>query len=607
MARMNVLVYSDSGTSRLNTLHTFDTLRRLLPTYSISPVTSATLTNEHWIDSCALLVIPGGSDLDYSKALNGAGNDRIRTFVSSGGSYLGFCAGGYYGCGVVEFASRENGVFIPGGRQLSFFPGSCRGAAFRGFEYGNERGAKAVRLVEDGNGKAVGEWSSYFNGGGVFIDADSYQKEGVEVLARYIEKVQVEGGRGQAAAVFCKVGEGRAILTGPHPEYDGYRLEFGDAEESYRKVVEAVRKDGEMRVGFLKRILRKLGLNVVEGAGKTMAESGMHLTGIESQKVAGVLGGLEQVIEQKDGMGLLRCENDTFVLHREDGSFTIAAKGEWRTLDGDGVVKHVRVHMIGCPTSRETPWFNQKVYYMHLKKIRSASKRLGKEPREFGSILLYGEVTGSTSSLLDKNPKLLQKLPSGITTVATFQLAGRGRGSDDCVSPVGELIFSTCVRHPQSLDSRAPVVFIQYIATLAILEGIRSYGEGHDEIPVRLKWPNGIYVEDPQAPEKNFVKIGRTLVTSNYVNGEFVLVVGCRINVSNEDAPASLMSVLEKLNSERNSRGIGQLEKFKMEHLLARILVVFEEFYHEFCSSGFGGVEERYYDYWLHSSSQRAE
>ena len=60
------------------------------------------------------------------------------------------------------------------------------------------------------------------------------------------------------------------------------------------------------------------------------------------------------------------------------------------------------------------------------------------------------------------------------------------------MSPAGSLIFSMVVRHDVSLMSTAPVVFLQYLAALAIVEGVKTYDTGYQDIPVRLKWPNDI-------------------------------------------------------------------------------------------------------------------
>lgn len=40
---------------------------------------------------------------------------------------------------------------------------------------------------------------------------------------------------------------------------------------------------------------------------------------------------------------------------------------------------------------------------------------------------------------------------------------------------------------------KAPVVFLQYLTALSIVEGIAKYGDGgYENLDVRLKWPNDI-------------------------------------------------------------------------------------------------------------------
>lgn len=135
---------------------------------------------------------------------------------------MGFCAGGYYGSRRCEFEVGNHDMEVIGSRELGFYPGTCRGGAFKGFEYGSEKGARAVGVVVakgalEGLG-AVSEFKSYYNGGGVFVDAEKMAGQGVEILAEYGEELDVESGARKAAVVYCKVGEGAAVLTGPHPE-----------------------------------------------------------------------------------------------------------------------------------------------------------------------------------------------------------------------------------------------------------------------------------------------------------------------------------------------------------------------------------------------------
>lgn len=187
------------------------------------PITEAVLLKEPWAPTCALLVFPGGADLGYCRVLNGAGNRAIANFVRRGGSYLGFCAGGYFGSARCEFEVGNRELEVVGSRELAFFPGTCRGGAFGGFTYHSEEGARAAQLLVrkdafSGAGILPVELRCYYNGGGVFVDAEKLGSDAVEVLAEYGEDIAVESGSAKAAVVFCKIGEGSVILTGPHPE-----------------------------------------------------------------------------------------------------------------------------------------------------------------------------------------------------------------------------------------------------------------------------------------------------------------------------------------------------------------------------------------------------
>lgn len=193
------------------------------PKYAVITITGDAIIKEPWTSSCAMLVFPGGADLGYCRALNGDGNRRISQFVERGGAFLGFCAGGYYGSKKCEFEVGNPKMEVVGTRELAFYPGTCRGCAFPGFVYHSEAGAKAVELKVSKTALTQVPISDtfrlYYNGGGVFVDAPKYRDEGVEVLASFTETVKIDPGEGAAAVVYCKVGNGAAVLSSPHPEY----------------------------------------------------------------------------------------------------------------------------------------------------------------------------------------------------------------------------------------------------------------------------------------------------------------------------------------------------------------------------------------------------
>lgn len=152
--------------------------------------------------------MPGGRDIPYHKKFTGKINHEIKQFVEVGGSYLGICAGGYYGAASIAF-DQGGPLEVVGERELSFFPGIAIGPAYtdKRFVYASEEGARIAKLSY--KDRIV---DNYFNGGCYFQDADHY--ESVEVIARYAELPT-----SPAAIVKCSVGKGVALLIGTHPEH----------------------------------------------------------------------------------------------------------------------------------------------------------------------------------------------------------------------------------------------------------------------------------------------------------------------------------------------------------------------------------------------------
>ncbi|EKD12194.1 uncharacterized protein L3040_003395 [Drepanopeziza brunnea f. sp. 'multigermtubi'] len=613
--KMNVLVYSGNGSTTECVRHCLYTLRRLLsPNYAVIPVTDNVILKEPWTASCALLVFPGGADMGYCRSLNGEGNRRIELYVRRGGAYLGFCAGGYYGSSRCEFEVGNRVLEVIGSRELSFFPGTSRGCAFKGFVYHSEAGARAVDLQVQKEAFKTGvvpqSFRSYYNGGGIFVEADSFAGKGVEVLAKYSSDLDVEGG--SAAVVFCKVGEGGAILTGPHPEFAAVNLDSKSNGPEYSKLVDELAEDDASRVNFLKACLSKLGLIVSQETSSVPSLSRLHLSSMHHHLVSGLLDSWEDIITIEDGEEYIKAENDTFYLEKQDSRWSVNSlvkmlplpgipKGsegisadqvdcsDDRIFDCNAITKRLIPHETEWPGTKETPYFNHNAFYINLRKYQEEK---GGEAEEYGKYLVYGEVVTSTSTLLEKNPKLLSTLPPGFTLTATTQVAGRGRGSNVWVSPAGCLIFSTSMKHAMELSNTAPVVFIQYLAAIAIVEGIQSYDRGYDQVPVKLKWPNDIYAQDlTKTDKKEYVKIGGILVNSSYSSGAYDLVVGIGLNTTNAAPTTSLNALLNPSQT-----------PFTLEKLLARILTRFESIYKSFCRTGFDRkLEETYYKHWLHT------
>jgi biotin--protein ligase len=636
-ANQDLMLSSGNGSTVESVRHCLYTLRRLLgPNYAVIPVTGDMLVKEPWTASCAALVVPGGADQGYCNTLNGEGNRRIRQFVERGGIYIGFCAGGYYGSKRCEFEVGNKLLEVVGDRELAFYPGVVRGCAFSGFVYHSEKGARAVSLKVDKTVLSAGAvpnvFRSYYNGGGVFVDAPKLHDQGVEVLASYAEPLDVQSGAGSAAVVYCKVGQGAALLTGPHPEFvflgkpaddwsltkprfAAVNLEPKPDVPGFSEVIKTLAEDERHRMDFIKACLTKLGLSVSDEQ-NVPSLSYMHLSSSDPADTAGIISSLSHLIEKdQDGEEILKDENDTFRIVKpttwkmadlakalpseseEKGSADQHDGSSDRIVDYNTVAKHIMVHDDEYPESKSTPYFNHHAFYANLHDYQFQLPGVS----NFGAHLLYGEVVTSTNTLLEKNTRLLRNLPQGFTATATVQVAGRGRGSNVWVSPAGSLMFSTVIRHPMAQMQSAPVVFVQYLAAMAIVNGIKTYdGSRYKDMPIKLKWPNDIFALDPTKAKnnggdrnENYTKIGGILVNSHYNTKEYIAVCGIGLNTSNAAPTTSLNQLTQFLPR--------AVPPFTLEKLLARILTVFDDLYARFLRTGFDeAMEQMYYDHWLH-------
>ena len=129
--------------------------------------------------------------------------------------------------------------------------------------------------------------------------------------------------------------------------------------------------------------------------------------------------------------------------------------------------------------------------------------------------------------LSSRNPRLLAQLPTPLLSLASYQLAGRGRGKNIWLSPPGSLLFSVVLRVSLANFPANKLVFLQYLFSLAVAEACRDeaiLGPKAGE-QVRLKWPNDLYAVVGEGKE-DLRKIGGVLVTTSFFGGKADIVVG---------------------------------------------------------------------------------
>lgn len=625
---MNVLVYNGPGTTPGSVRHTVDTLRYLLePHYAVSTVSSKVLLQEPWQAKTSALVFPGGADLPFVKECRPV-IPAIKDFVSKkGGRYIGFCAGGYFGSSRVEFCQGDPLMEVTGNRDLKLFPGTARGPAFDGFKYKSDVGARASRLLVN-NGT---EFSCYYNGGSVFVDADSC--DNVEVLAHYSESIDVpfsdtNSNTKPAAVVLCSVGKGKALLTGPHPEFIPKLLEKGEHDSDFpAHLLDELKKDDTKRLEFMHYILSKLGLKTRSNYANYHIPSLTPLLMVNNPYNNAVKSNdfEERVVENLDDVIVagnhleFSAEEDSFELFK---GISDSFKEASTHLDKNDPKNSVKTIVI--PNDDEfasmgnvAPNFNFQKYFMTLK-----------ESNNIGSILMYGEVVTSTSTLLNVNRTLLSSLPENrILHVGDVQLAGRGRGGNSWVNPKGVCASTAVISIPlvsPATNQNISISFVQYLAMLAYCKAITSHGSGFEDLPVRIKWPNDLYIMNPDyyysknlqllgkkfdhklVPltdiEPAYVKVAGLLVNTHIFGDRYTLLLGCGLNVSSTGPTTSLDGWVDILNEERKKQNFSVLPHVEKEKLLADYMNYLEDILKTFINRGVCYLLPEYYNYWLHSN-----
>lgn len=121
---MIIRVYNGHGTSWISA----SVMRERLAEFGLdsSFIDETEIRQEtDWMHKTNLFVCNGDSVTKFKEALCPGGEAKLKTYIDNGGTYLGICAGSYFGAGVIDFTGasfqkRRNG--------LGLFNGLARGA-----------------------------------------------------------------------------------------------------------------------------------------------------------------------------------------------------------------------------------------------------------------------------------------------------------------------------------------------------------------------------------------------------------------------------------------------------------------------------------------------
>ena len=208
-----------------------------------------------------------------------------------------------------------------------------------------------------------------------------------------------------------------------------------------------------------------------------------------------------------------------------------------------------------------------------------------------GRALIYTEVTTSTLNIL--NPRFVFSLPdhTSLLVVCSIQTHGKGRGSNQWVSPTGCLMFSQLISIKQNSFLSLRITLLQHIISVALVHGILTI-PNYEMLDLKLKWPNDIYYGKD-------TKLGGVLV-NNYSMGstnKCIISVGMDVNTDNL---LSLNSVIDDYNLKNKA----SLLHLKLESVLARCLNLLEKFLKDIEEGKLPDILQLYYRYWLHANAE---
>jgi biotin--protein ligase len=200
-----VLIYDDLGVDYQSPQGFIDGFTEILdPTIKVERVSAQTLRSKGWEQNTCALVFGAGTPSIWDESLGPEGRENIRNFVAvHGGAYFGACSAAMF---VAE--QSEFGPLVKK-RGIDFFPGKAIGPLKPIENYRDIAGATAEKVTFTFENTLLS--GCLYNQGGCYFEPPTYNVENVQIVATYEDS--------KPAAVFCKVGKGRAFLMGPHVEF----------------------------------------------------------------------------------------------------------------------------------------------------------------------------------------------------------------------------------------------------------------------------------------------------------------------------------------------------------------------------------------------------
>lgn len=297
---------------------------------------------------------------------------------------------------------------------------------------GSESGSQSIAVKLDESLQLDDAVLNSYVNGGPWFDFAGGESQHETILGWYL--LPNSNSPPLPAIVESKIGQGIALLCGPHIEFDPNLMAASSMEESISdrvhvlSLLPSLLSGNKLRLRLMIRLFTRLGLVVNkpdQQSNEKMELSPMILCSApESQSSIPIIlnalkSKLSDLLEKDMQIFILSdCVNDFAFIKQEFTLGEDSSRLESRLPQGSSISdKSVLIYYSLSPTSHSPlPVSFELERYFSLMPPNST----------FGSTVLYGEKMASTQTLFEKNYSFQSALPDGTVCITSNQLSGRG-------------------------------------------------------------------------------------------------------------------------------------------------------------------------------------
>ncbi|XP_052868831.1 biotin--protein ligase [Anopheles cruzii] len=206
---------------------------------------------------------------------------------------------------------------------------------------------------------------------------------------------------------------------------------------------------------------------------------------------------------------------------------------------------------------------------------------------KIGRIGIYAPIM-STSMAIVSN----MTLAHGFIVIARHQTKGKGRSSNQWLSPPGCAMFSLQLHIPMSSPLGQRLSMVQHLVAVSIVSAILAI-PGYEHLDLGLKWPNDIYAYGA-------AKLGGSIFNTQVDAQTAIVNIGVGLNLSNSKPTVCLNDVIAHYNTKHSTA----LALLSYEKTFALMFNKLEELYERVQCRGLESLQQEYYRHWLHQDAE---